>query len=66
MIYVKAVFIMILTFIGVGALLMLSLTGCTFSLQNISTHGNATDVVDEEQTASPVLSPSMPGILPIF
>ena len=29
------------------------LFGCTLSFQNISTHGTATDLVDENQTASP-------------
>jgi hypothetical protein len=66
MIYVKAVFIMIIGFILVGALIMLTLTGCTISFQNISTHGTATDLVDEEQNASPNVSASMPGMLPVF
>ena len=30
---------------------MLCLTGCTISFQNISTHGTATDVVDQNQDA---------------
>ncbi len=64
MIYVKAVFIMILGFIVVGAVIMLTLTGCTISFQNISTHGTATDLVDETQ--SPTVSTSMPGMLPVF
>ncbi len=29
------------------------LVGCTISFQNIDTHGTATDLVDENQTASP-------------
>ena len=64
MIYVKTVFIMILGFIVVGAVIMLTLTGCTISFQNISTHGTATDLVDETQ--SPTVSTSMPGMLPVF
>ncbi len=28
-------------------------TSCTVSFQNISTHGTATDLVDEDQAASP-------------
>lgn len=28
-------------------------TGCTISMQNISTHGTATDLIDEDQTATP-------------
>lgn len=34
-------------------IISLNLSGCTISMQNISTHGTATDLVDEEQTASP-------------
>lgn len=33
--------------------LICSLTGCTISFQNISSNGRATDLVDENQTASP-------------
>lgn len=66
MIYVKLVFIMILSMLAVGALIMVTLTGCTMSFQNISTHGTATDLVDETQTASPTVSPTMPGMLPMF
>lgn len=35
-------------------------TGCTLSFQNISTHGTATDLVDEEQTASPKTDATIP------
>lgn len=35
------------------------LTGCTLILQNISTHGTATDLVDENQTATPDISPTI-------
>lgn len=35
------------------------LTGCTISFQNISTHGTATDLVDENQTAQPNISPDL-------
>lgn len=66
MIYVKMVLIMIVGFIALGALIMLTLTGCTISFQNISTHGTATDLVDEEQSASPTVSTSMPGMMPVF
>ncbi len=30
---------------------------CTLSFSNISTHGTATDLVDEEQTAEPNIAP---------
>lgn len=35
------------------------LAGCTLSFQNIDTHGTATDLVDEEQQASPTISPEV-------
>jgi hypothetical protein len=49
-------------YVEIGVLLALStiLTACTISMQNISTHGTATDLVDENQAATadvkPVLS----------
>lgn len=65
MIYVKLVFIMILSMLAVGALIMVTLTGCTMSFQNISTHGTATDLVDENQSASPKIATKikMPGVM---
>ncbi len=39
--------------------LPLLLVGCTLSFSNISTHGTATDLVDEEQGASPTVSPTI-------
>lgn len=38
--------------IAIGAIVA-STTSCTLSYQNISTHGTAQDVVDENQDASP-------------
>jgi len=38
------------------------LTSCTISFQNISTVGKASDVVDENQTASPNVSTEVPLI----
>lgn len=38
-------------------LLASALCSCTLSFQNIDTHGTATDLVDENQTASPNVSP---------
>lgn len=39
---------------------------CTLSFQNISTHGTATDLVDEEQAASPSTNATIPiNISPI-
>lgn len=37
----------------------LALTGCTLSFQNIDTHGTATDLVEETQSATPNVSPSL-------
>lgn len=34
-------------------------SGCTLSFSNISTHGTATDVVDENQTAQPQIDTSV-------
>lgn len=46
-----------------GILLLLFLfSSCTISMQNISTHGSASDLVDEEQTASPQVSTTIPLI----
>ena len=38
--------------------MLMMLTSCTFSFHNISTHGNASDVVDEEQESAPNISPN--------
>jgi hypothetical protein len=37
-------------------------TGCTISFQNISTHGVSKDLVDENQTASPDISATVPAV----
>lgn len=37
--------------------------GCTLSFQNISTHGTATDVLDENQTPNNNVSPQIPAPL---
>lgn len=37
--------------------LALAVQSCTISFQNISTHGTATDLVDENQAASPDIKP---------
>lgn len=39
--------------------LLLMLTGCTISFQNISTHGKATDLVDEQQAATADVKPDI-------
>lgn len=43
--------ILMASLIAIGFLIVT--TGCTISMQNISTHGTATDLVDEEQTTTP-------------
>jgi hypothetical protein len=35
------------------------LTACTYSINQVHTEGTATDVVDENQTASPDISPNL-------
>jgi len=37
--------------------LTILLNSCTLSFQNISTHGTATDLVDEDQTPTNTVSP---------
>lgn len=39
------------------------LTSCTLSFQNVSTHGTATDLVDENQATSPNIS-GPAGVVP--
>ncbi len=46
----KIALVFLITFLNVG---------CTISFQNISTHGTATDLVDEEQTNTPNISPDI-------
>ena len=40
-------------------LLVSTLAGCTLSFQNISTHGTATDLVDENQSPTNTVSPNL-------
>lgn len=42
---------------------LLYMTSCTISFQNISTHGTATDLVDENQTPHNDIKPSL--VIPI-
>lgn len=39
------------------SMIALSLASCTISFQNISTHGTATDLVDENQSATADVKP---------
>ncbi len=40
------------------------LTSCTLSFQNVSTHGTATDLIDENQAASPTVSTDIKAQVP--
>ncbi len=44
------------------SLLLYVLTSCTLSFQNISTHGNATDLVDDNLSTSPDLTVPLSAI----
>jgi hypothetical protein len=48
-----------LFFTFVVIVLVTTLYGCTISFQNISTHGVATDLGDDELSASPTVSPNI-------
>ncbi len=48
-----------LFFISFLFLFILLFTGCTLSFQNISTHGTATDLVDENQSPTNTVSPKL-------
>ena len=49
---------LLLLFILATASLVL-LTSCTISFHNVSTHGPATDLIDENQSTSPTVSTDM-------
>lgn len=42
--------------VGLIVFVLVFMTGCTLSFSNISTHGTATDLVDENQATSPTVS----------
>ncbi len=46
-------------FISMIAVALFMLCSCTLSFQNIDTHGTATDLVDDTQSASPNVSPNV-------
>lgn len=41
------------------SLIIVALSGCSISFQNIDTHGTATDLVEETQSATPTVSPNI-------
>lgn len=59
--------ILIFTAVAILMFFLVSLIGCTISFQNISTHGTATDLVDETQSPTNDVKPNLviplkPGI----
>lgn len=66
MFYGRSEWVSIITSIIMFIFLLIITGSCTLSFQNISTHGTASDVVDEDQKASPDISPNfeIPGIYP--
>ncbi len=56
----RIIFIEIIVFVALAIIL----TSCTISMQNISTHGSATDLVDQDQKATSDLNPvvTLPAI----
>lgn len=40
-------------------MMLMTITSCTISFQNISTHGTTTDLVDEENNASADVKPNL-------
>lgn len=56
--------ISILFFLFMITFIFCMIQSCTLSFQNISTHGTATDLVDENQTASPKTSANIPINIP--
>lgn len=52
-------FALTILFVFIGIIASFFLMGCTLSLQNIDTHGTATDLVDEVQTTTPRISTNL-------
>ena len=45
--------------IAILVLHLFLLTGCTISFSNMDTHGTASDLLDENQSATPTISPTL-------
>ena len=58
----KNVIVMFTAFV-IFVFLLAYLTACTISFQNISTHGTATDLVDETQSPTNDIKPNL--VIPI-
>lgn len=52
----QALFVSMMCF---GFIILFFMVGCTISFQNISTHGTATDLVDENQGATADVKPNI-------
>lgn len=48
-----------ITFIIITAIFVIAMTGCSYSINNVQTEGEASDVVDETQTNDPNIAPSL-------
>lgn len=46
-------------FIGMTFLLVVVVSGCTYSINNVQTEGKASDVVDETDNVEPNISPNI-------
>lgn len=56
------IFISFFTFFGIVSAIVLTilfLASCTLNLQNISSNGKSTDLVDDTDTISPTVSPNI-------
>jgi len=61
-----SVFVPITCMILTGSLvaILVLMSGCSYSFQNILTNGEATDLVDDTQTADPTVSPNISANIP--
>ena len=46
-------------FIGMTFILIVVISGCTYSINNVQTEGKASDVVDETDNVEPNISPTI-------
>lgn len=54
-----AIISMLIIFCVLGAIFMLFITGCTYNISMAHTEGVAEDVIDDNQTAEPDISPNL-------
>lgn len=60
--YLKAITLIFISLI-IFIFIIFSLTSCTISFQNISTHGTATDLVDQDQSPTNDIKPNL--VIPV-